>query len=93
MKQKLYLAVALVLVTLPANAECVCACVGGAVVPICESSIDLTPICAPRICPLVPPSIEPIAPLRLAPLGTTTCIQKQVYNEFTKQYEWQQICY
>ena len=33
-----------------ANAECVCSCVNGQVTPICTSSIDVRPICAPRVC-------------------------------------------
>lgn len=88
-----FCALAACILAAPAAADCVCACVNGNVVPICESSIDLEPICAPRICPLTPPSIAPINPLTLPPLGTQNCTQQQVYNEYTMQYEWRQICY
>lgn len=83
----------LVLNAWPANADCACACVDGEVVPLCESVIDLEPICAPRVCPITPPSIEPISPPTLAPLGTNSCHQEQVYNEYTGLYEWENICY
>ena len=51
------------------EASCICSCVNGAVVPLCESSIDLPPICAPTLCPL--PSLRPIRTLRLPPLGAS----------------------
>lgn len=40
--------------TSPANAACQCACVNGQVQPVCTSSIDIRPICTPRVCPIVP---------------------------------------
>ena len=43
-----------------AFAGCVCRCVNGAVQGICSSSIDILPICAPQVCPIVPPSNAPI---------------------------------
>lgn len=75
-----------------ASAACVCRCVDGEVKAICSSSIDLPPICAPRICPLTPPSLEPLPRPTLPPIGTKTCRQEQVYNEYTKRYEWKTIC-
>jgi hypothetical protein len=41
------------------KASCECRCVDGQVQPLCSSSIDLPPICAPQICAIVPPSIVP----------------------------------
>ena len=75
-----------------ADARCVCRCVNGNVRPICESSLDLPPLCAPQICPLVPPSVAPIPKPVLPPLGTTSCREVQVYNPYTRQYEWRTIC-
>lgn len=75
-----------------ASASCVCRCVNGEVVPLCTSSLDLAPICAPRVCPLTPPSIAPLDSLRLPPLGTTSCRQEQVLNPYTGRYEWKRVC-
>ena len=73
-------------------ADCTCQCVNGEVRPLCSSTLDIPPICAPRICPITPPSIAPINPPRIPPIGTMKCTMKQVYNEHTGQYEWKQIC-
>jgi len=43
--------------------------------PLCQSSIDLPPICPPTICPIASPSIAPINPATLPPLGTSQCGQ------------------
>lgn len=74
-------------------ADCVCQCVNGQVVPLCDSTLDIKPICAPRICPITPPSVEPINPPVIPPIGTKTCSMEQVYNEWTGTYEWKQVCY
>ena len=73
-------------------AECTCECVDGKVVALCENSLDIQPICPPRICPIVSPSIEPIQTPRIPPIGTTDCYQRQVYNKRTGEYEWKEIC-
>ena len=75
------------------GAACRCACVNGEVVPLCSNSLDLPPICPPRICPIVPPAITPIQPLRIPPIGTSECRPKQVLNPWTNRYEWKEICY
>ena len=75
-----------------AYAACVCRCVGGEMKPICESSLDLPPICPPSICPIAPPSIAPLQPPTLPPLGTRNCNQQQVFNPLTGRYEWKTIC-
>jgi hypothetical protein len=76
----------------PATAGCVCQCVNGQVQAICQSAIDLKPMCSPTLCPLVPPSLKPIDSPRLPPLGTTHCHNQQVWNPQSGKYEWQQLC-
>ena len=76
----------------PANASCVCRCVDGEVQALCESTIDIPPICPPKICPIVPPSIEPIQKPTLPPIGTKECRQVQVLNPDTNRYEWRTVC-
>ena len=80
------------IIPLKASADCICACVGGEVQAICSSTLDLAPICAPKICPLTTPSIKPLDSLELAPLGTTSCTNEQVYNYSTGRYEWTRLC-
>ena len=75
-----------------AKASCVCTCVNGEVTALCSSTLDIAPICAPRICPLTPPSIAPIQSPKLNPLGTTSCRQMQVLNPYTFRYEWKRVC-
>jgi len=82
-----------VLLTSNVNADCRCVCVNGEVVPLCDSTLDIEPICPPRICPQAPPSIEPISPPSIPPIGTEDCRMEQVYNEDTGRYEWKKICY
>jgi len=74
-------------------ATCECVCINGEVRALCASTLDIEPICPPRICPITPPSIQPIQTPRVPPIGTTTCNQQQVYNEYTRRYEWQEVCY
>jgi len=81
------------LLPLQAAADCQCVCMDGQVRVVCSSAIDLKPICPPRVCPITPPSIPPIQPPRVPPIGTETCTQKQVYNEYTRRYEWKEVCY
>jgi hypothetical protein len=75
-----------------AAADCVCRCVNGDSVPLCTSTLDIRPICSPRICPTAPPSIEPIRAPSLPPLGTKQCTQQQVLNPFSNKYEWRTVC-
>src|ERR1700683_4174822 len=76
----------------PTYANCVCRCVNGEVQAICSSAIDIQPICSQGICPIATPGITPIQPLGIPPLGTTDCHQAQVYNPYTRQYEWKTLC-
>ena len=73
------------------GASCICQCVDGAMQPLCSSSIDIAPICPPTICPITPPAIAPIAPPMLPPLGTSSCHQAQVCDQFGN-CQWQQVC-
>jgi hypothetical protein len=75
-----------------AEAGCMCRCVNGAVEAICQSPIDLKPLCAPTLCPLVPPSLKPLEPVGLPPLGTSQCRNQQVWNPATSRYEWRRLC-
>jgi hypothetical protein len=75
-----------------ASAACACRCVNGQVEAICQSPIDLKPLCSPTLCPLVPPSLKPIESVGLPPLGTSQCHNQQVWNPTTRQYEWVRLC-
>jgi len=76
----------------PIVAACECVCLNGEVQAICDSTLDIRPICPPRICPIVTPSIPPIDTPRIPPIGTKECKNEQVYNEQSRRYEWQRIC-
>jgi hypothetical protein len=73
-----------------AAARCNCLCVDGEVKAVCESGLDVEPICGPRLCPIDSPAIEPIARPRLPPVGTTTCRWARVAIQ--RSYEWHTIC-
>jgi len=73
-------------------ASCTCVCMNGENQPLCTSTLDIAPICPPKICPIEPPSIEPIQAPRIPPIGTTDCRMEQVYNQNTNRYEWVEVC-
>jgi hypothetical protein len=75
-----------------ADAKCVCRCVDGEMRAVCSSSIDIEPVCPPRVCPVAPPSVAPIQPPRVPPVGTSVCRQVQVYNERTRRHVWRELC-
>lgn len=85
-------AATVVLLTPAAHAGCSCECVNGQVQAICDSAIDLRPICAPRVCGIAPPSVAPVQPPMLPPLGTSSCAPQMVQNPQTMMYEWRTIC-
>jgi hypothetical protein len=90
---RLLLAAAFVLLlAAESEASCVCRCVDGEMQPLCESSIDVPPVCPVTICALVPPSVTPMQPLGIPPLGTSQCSQRQVLNPTTRRYEWRSVC-
>ena len=74
-----------------AMAGCTCQCVNGEMQPLCNSSIDLPPICPPTICPIMSPSIEPINPPSIPPIGTSNCRQARVCDPFGN-CRWQTVC-
>ena len=78
--------------TTESQAACVCRCIDGEMQPLCESSVDVPPICPVTVCAMVPPAVRPIQPLGLPPLGTSQCSQRQVLNPATRQYEWRSVC-
>ena len=69
-----------------ANAACTCQCVDGQMQPLCQSAIDLPPICPATACPIAPPAITPLNPPVLPPLGTSQCRQA------VGNCQWQQVC-
>ena len=75
------------------SASCRCVCMNGEVRAVCSSTLDIEPVCPPRVCPIVPPSVEPIQRPKIPPVGTSSCVQKQIYNEYTRRYEWKEVCY
>jgi hypothetical protein len=75
------------------SADCRCVCMNGEVQAVCSSTLDIEPICSPRVCPITPPSVEPIQRPRVPPIGTSNCVQRQVYNEYSRRYEWKEVCY
>lgn len=82
----------LILSSDPSQASCTCECVNGNVQPLCSSSIDLNPICAPRVCPLRTPSVEPLPSLTPPPPGTSSCRDRQVYDDDAGRYVWRTVC-
>jgi len=75
-----------------AHASCSCVCMDGKNQAVCSSSMDLRPLCPPKVCPLARPAIKPLDSPRLPPLGTTQCTNKQVYNPYSRKYEWKRVC-
>ena len=61
-------------------------------IPICSNTMELAPICPPKICPLRSPSIKPTENLIIPPIGTQNCSKEQVFNSFTARYEWKNLC-
>jgi len=85
-------AVLALLLMAEARAACVCRCVDGEMQSLCESSVDVPPVCPVTVCAIVPPSIKPVQPPAIPPLGTSQCSQRQVLNPTTRQYEWRDVC-
>lgn len=88
----IFVLLGLVLMVTSARAGCSCQCVNGQMQALCESAIDIRPICPPTICGIVPPSIRPIETPMIPPIGTRSCRKEQVQNRYTGMYEWQTIC-
>ena len=75
-----------------AFAACQCTCMNGQPKAICQSSLDVAPVCPPRICAIPPPSVRPLDAPRTAPVGARQCRMEQVLNRANSRYEWQQVC-
>lgn len=73
------------------HAECICQCVDGEMEPLCESSIDLRPICPLTMCPIVAPSTAPIDTPTIPPPGTSQCKPARVCDTFGN-CRWQRVC-
>ena len=72
------------------QAGCTCQCVNGKMQPLCSSALDIAPPCM-GICGPVAPSIAPINPPTIPPVGTTSCRQAQICDQFGN-CRWQQVC-
>jgi hypothetical protein len=72
------------------QAGCTCQCVNGQMQPLCSSALDIAPPCM-GICGPVAPSIAPINPPTIPPVGTTSCRQAQICDQFGN-CRWQQVC-
>jgi len=75
-----------------ASGGCECACVNGRVQPICSSTIEVKPYCAPTICPAPPPASTPATLPTIPPPGTSSCKLDQYWNPITNHSEWRQVC-
>jgi hypothetical protein len=76
----------------PAHAVCQCVCIAGTVQPVCASTLDVPPVCTPRVCPIPSPSVRPIPTILVPPIGTTHCAPSYVLNEETQEYVWETLC-
>lgn len=89
--RRFLLAAALLSTATAVRADCICECVNGAMQPVCSSSIDVPPICPPRVCPIAPPSIPPIDPPVVPPVGTSDCRSRRVCDEWG-HCTWRMMC-
>lgn len=87
-----FLSIVLMMISTASFADCYCACVDGDVQALCSSSLDIEPICPPRICPIDTPSIKPIRPQQIPPIGTSDCDEQRVLNPLTGRYDWETVC-
>jgi len=78
-------------IAMNAISACRCACVNGEMQSLCSNSLDIPALCN-GICPLAPASVQPLPSLRIPPIGTEQCTQKQVLNQSTGRYEWRSVC-
>jgi hypothetical protein len=53
--------------------------------------LDIPPICPPTICPIMSPSIPPIMAPTIPPLGTNSCRQARVCDQFGN-CQWREVC-
>jgi hypothetical protein len=74
-----------------AHAGCTCQCINGHMQPLCDSTIDLPPLCPPTLCPLESPSLPPLETPTLPPLGTNSCHQARICDAYGN-CRWQEVC-
>ena len=74
-----------------ADAGGLCQCVDGQMQPLCQSSIDVRPVCPAAVCPIAVPSIAPVKPATIPPIGTSQCRQARVCDTFGN-CQWQEVC-
>jgi hypothetical protein len=79
-------------VAIRAEARCVCRCVDGEVVPVCENANDVPPICSPAVCPVDSPRVKPTPAPRGPRTGTGQCETRRVFNPTTGEYELKEVC-
>jgi hypothetical protein len=75
-----------------ARADCVCRCMNGTMRALCQSTMEVPPVCGAAICPVVPPSVPPVESATLPPLGTSRCRNVQVLAPESGNYEWKRVC-
>ena len=86
------IAILIILISSNAMATCRCVCVDGEQEAVCTSAMELPPICAPQVCPIVPAAVAPIGVPIIPPLGTSECTPQQILNSYTGHYDWETIC-
>jgi hypothetical protein len=72
-----------------AHAMCHWAWGDGQQIQACDSSFDL-PTMQPPPMQIPPLSLAPLPPLVIPPVGTSQCVQGQVWSG--TQYQWQPVC-
>ncbi|HTP77281.1 MAG TPA: hypothetical protein VMJ73_09900 [Rhizomicrobium sp.] len=82
----------LIVLCSPARANCTCACINGKVEPLCTSTLEVKPYCAPTICPAPPAANPPASLATIPPPGTSSCKLDQYWNAITNHYEWRRVC-
>ncbi|MEX2650369.1 MAG: hypothetical protein WD673_15280 [Alphaproteobacteria bacterium] len=77
----------------PARADCTCVCMNGTNQPLCTNTLEVAPYCPPIICPFDSPNATSGTAHRTEKFGATNCYPQLVFDSWTNQYAWQQVCY
>lgn len=88
---KIFAMILVTLLSFQVQAACKCSCINGQLRNLCTSKLDIQTPCN-GFCPIVTPSIAPLEPIMVPPIGTRSCHNMQVYNQYTRTYQWQIIC-
>lgn len=82
------------LVTEESIASCVCKCVKGKPIPICEEKIKIKPICSPRVCGDI--DLENFDKIIVPTIGKkkkfVECNHKKVSKKNSQVTQWTEIC-